>query len=283
MAGASDGLGGDRHVSRAWVLGTLLGWTFLARLDAVFLVAAYLAWYVMKVRRWQSVVNLLLAVAIWTVPYVAANWYFFGSIEPVSGWMKSSFPEIYIAHKTLVWNGFSRTALWGYNLALGWIPILLSLGMAAMARNTLRSARDLLAVFALGGLGQCLYVSLFARAFTAWLWYYVLPMMLIGLVGAVIWNEITALFRWNSESTLARYGSIAVGVLAIVFFVAKRAAQKAIGQHRFCRSTSNTSLTHSRPAESSAARFWLAIIRGIRPFDRQIISLPPTCSPAIAS
>jgi hypothetical protein len=172
---------GSRWID-ALAIGLAAGAVFLARLDMVFLIAVYYLWlFATK----QDIKFFLLAFAITVtiaVSYILTNIWFFGGAVPVSGWLKSSFPNLSIYGIDYMRLG---TTLSGYNLLFGVVPILASTVMLFFLRRHLDSKRRLIWVLWGGSVLHLIYTTAFARGATQWLWYYVLPFMLGVFVLAV--------------------------------------------------------------------------------------------------
>jgi len=78
-----------------WLFGFLLSLLFLARLDNIFIIPFFGIYY------WKqnffsikNLCNILIGFSILSVPYLYSNYYYFESIIPISGKIKSSFPYI---------------------------------------------------------------------------------------------------------------------------------------------------------------------------------------------
>jgi len=159
-----------------WV-GSMAGLTVLARLDAIFVVGVLMAG--VAIERPPSLrrgLTLALGASILLVPYLVANAVFFGGLMPVSGWMKSSFPEVFL--KGIEPRGLSTT-VFGYGV-IGIVSLLV--GAIALARRVSRgTARGgILLPLLVGSALHFGYVALFTRSHTGWYWYYVTNAVLLG-------------------------------------------------------------------------------------------------------
>jgi len=95
---------GSSAIKHAFVFGLLLGLTILARLDMVFLLGiiyAFVLWQVLfntkRTDKIQLIMQFLVSVIAFvlvTVPYFVYNKTQFGSVMPISGQLKNSFPYI---------------------------------------------------------------------------------------------------------------------------------------------------------------------------------------------
>lgn len=94
---------------RAALLGIVLGCMLLARLDMIFIALCLLGWFV---RRWlligvrsRSLAAVLICALVATAvvgPYLVFNYLKFGSVMPISGALKSSFPHSALGSNTLL-------------------------------------------------------------------------------------------------------------------------------------------------------------------------------------
>jgi hypothetical protein len=163
-------------------LGILSGLVFLSRLDSIFFLIPFYVWYLIQRRSISKFLILILTSALIAAPYLWANLHFFGSMVPVSGWIKSSFPGIYLGGLHL--SG-SSSALFGYNIILGIVPMVISTSIIFFDLKTIsKSENSIIIVLALGAVLHFLYVVLFTRDFTLWAWYYVLPIMALSFSAA---------------------------------------------------------------------------------------------------
>jgi len=189
--------------TRAWVLvvlhGALLGAACLARLDTVFLSVAFgvLGLHAAWMRRFpwdddaapvRSRADALaatagvLAVAVaMVVPYLGWNLAQFGHLQPVSGFVKSTFP-----HPRPHW-----AYLWMYKE----FTLLLVLGLVFFVASLRRGASVWLRILGLFGLAAALHMA-WTVLFMGWgvdRWYFVL-LVPVGLLG----------IPWLVEEAMAR-------------------------------------------------------------------------------
>jgi hypothetical protein len=108
-------LGFDRR--RAALLGVIVGFVLLARLDMIFVAVALLGCGVRyalaresRDRAIAATVVCGLATAVVVAPYVALNYWKFAAVMPISGALKSSFPHIGLNQYTLARVGSMGTA-----------------------------------------------------------------------------------------------------------------------------------------------------------------------------
>ncbi len=186
-------------------LGAAIALAFLARLDSMFLVAAILIWGFAMRRPARPLIVAGLIAAVFVVPYLLYNRSVFGGLMPVSGWMKSTFPEPFI-------KGFNlkglRTSFGGYSFLFGVLP--LAGGLAAMfgAYRKLRGAEHLLTALTAGVLLHFLYIFCFTRSHTLWYWYYVQSVLLGSIAVCVLTNY------WPGGKRLANACGLSIIVVA---------------------------------------------------------------------
>ncbi|HWX32518.1 MAG TPA: hypothetical protein VNZ53_34445 [Steroidobacteraceae bacterium] len=113
---------------RAALLGIILGCVLLARLDMIFIALYVFAWLARRCfpieTRSRAVAAFLvcaLAAAAVVGPYLVFNFLQFGSVMPISGALKSSFPHIALGANTLPRIAAVGSAnLVSAALAIGW-------------------------------------------------------------------------------------------------------------------------------------------------------------------
>ena len=202
----------------ALLAGLLLGFVFLARLDSIFFVIAYATWYVWRVRQAKLILYVAVAASVVAVPYLIANYVFFGSAMPVSGWMKSSFPTVHI-------RGFGTwgfiASLFGYSIFWGIVPMVFSLLVLATIRSIPPALKQVAWVLLAGTVGQFFYIALFTLEATAWSWYYIIPMVLGAICAGIAWRNLILVVPQRMGSIAqARWAGNAVSTLVVALFVA---------------------------------------------------------------
>lgn len=206
--------GGFESRGRALLTGVVAAMVFLSRLDAVFLVGCFFIWF-MAVGKSRSrvVVSALVCGAI-SGAYVLSNEVFFGGAVPISGWLKSSFPHLYM--RGFEYWGNLRLAILGYYVAFGLAPLIFSMFAALLCRKWIRGPRTVILAF-LGGVAlHFLHVALFVKEGSYWYWYYVIPVILGTM-------SLCYLLEWAAESW-PRASRSAVIVLSAAVFVLSTAA-----------------------------------------------------------
>lgn len=157
-------------------LGLLLGLACLARLDSVFLLAAFAVFALRDPRepkllgRAQRAVEPLAVAGLVLAPYLIWNLSVFGHLQPISGAMKSSFPHPELRLEP--WRAFPEFAL------------LLLAGAAFLILAIRRPDRwmGVLGLFGLAALLHALYTALFmAWGVDVWHFTLLLPIALLGV------------------------------------------------------------------------------------------------------
>lgn len=175
---------GDSRQRSSWgLIGVAAATVFLARLDSVFFVATFFAWYSLAFRRFGDGVRAGLVAAVLVIPYLGVNHEFFGGWTPVSGWLKSTFPSV---HLTGLEGSRLHTTLSNYQVVFGILPILASGLLLAHLRPRLSAPEGIVYPLWTGAFLHWTYTSLFTAGLTWWYWYYVLPVFL-GSVCLGLW------------------------------------------------------------------------------------------------
>jgi hypothetical protein len=189
------------------VSGALLGLAVLARLDNVFPAATLAASALLLAPRrgarlpWRRTLALSLPLIAVVAPYLALNQLLFGHVVPISGAIKSTFP-----------NPTPSLAALG---PLGKITTLAAIvsTLASVAPGWKRSERLLLVGLGSGVLLHALYICLFTDHYTFWRWYYVAGVLNLALFLCLLlgWAE-----RQPPPSRIATLVPVASAGLAFV-------------------------------------------------------------------
>ena len=183
----------------ALLLGASLGFSLLARLDNVFFVAAVAiaaAWTATRSAsaRAATLVWVALPALALALPYLAWNVVSFGHIVPISGAIKSTFPEFRPDLRNLGTLGLM-------SLAGGVVATFV------LARcGTLDLRRAALWPLAVGVLAHALYIVGYTDHNTHWSWYYVPGVVLLAFLLAIAADGLARLFRpraWKTVATAA--------------------------------------------------------------------------------
>jgi hypothetical protein len=197
-------------------LGLCLGLAFLARLDNVFFVAAAAgtaAWSSARrpAARLAALAWIALPVLALALPYLAWNRAVFGHFVPISGAIKSTFPD---ARPNL-----RNLGTLGLITLIGAVAACLSL-----ARDAPRLRRLALGPLAAGVLAHAIYIVVYTDHHTHWSWYYVAGVILLAFLlcieadalsrrvrprafGAAAALLVVALTLWGLVRGWARYAN----------------------------------------------------------------------------
>ena len=129
--------------------------------------------------------------------YVLSNMVYFGGAMPISGWLKGSFPHLFI--RGFVSCPFPRLQLamiGGYSLLLGWMPLVVGLLTLVVCRPMERMQRVFLLLLLGGASVQGSYIALFTRSHTLWPWYYVMPLTLLATALGILVARWKAYHAW---------------------------------------------------------------------------------------
>ena len=202
----------DARINKAAAFrtGIWLGLVVLARLDSIFLAFVVFSdelYHLGRKPRGPQLTRLLLiaqAFLLLLVPYLGYNGHAFGHFVPVSGWVKSSFPE-------LGWQpGFLNDPVLA-TLVLVSIGYLLWLAAASRKTGTaVPPYRRCLAFLSATILLQTAYMALFLKAGGIWQWYFTLFYLLIPMLIA---EPVHCLL--GAMSQRINYGLLGMLVIAI--------------------------------------------------------------------
>jgi len=175
----------ERPVPRdSILLGVLIGLTVLARLDNAFLAVAMLVGIARSRVRGPSRIGTVARVAVPAtlvmLPYLLWNLIGFGHVVPISGAIKSTFPNVVGDIRNLG--------------ALGLVTCVIALaaGAAALFGRAGGGRRLVMGVMSAGALAQGLYIVLFTNHNTHWSWYYVPGTLLATLVACIVADAAVA-------------------------------------------------------------------------------------------
>lgn len=203
---------------RPGVFGSCLAFLTLARLDHLFVAAAIYAVIAWRERWWRSTASLrsgLILTGGFALPLLVClvmNSFFFGSIVPVSGELKSTFPWPTIqnartaAHVLGSFFGAPRPPIFDF-----WRIFQLAVpGMAALlAPFLLRRDRAFLLGTSLGVLMLASYNFLFVQTYGQGHWYMPLGTLLVSLIALDVSDH------WFADVRPTRVAAI-VGVAMLI-------------------------------------------------------------------
>jgi hypothetical protein len=193
--------------------GLVASLVFMARLDSVFLLPPLYLWYLKKTGSMAKLSLATVSFASVVTPYLVYNRLVFGSIVPMSGWLKSTFPVVH--WRGLVISGLAST-LSGYNLFFGLVPLGLAILITFRHRKEMRTdqALSIVVVFVSGALLHALYIFFFCLG--GWYWYHVLPMTTFALALGLVLAEAT-----YKPPTTEKWMALAVVACLIVSLVVR--------------------------------------------------------------
>ncbi len=190
----------------------------LSRLDNLFVIMALHGALWLRPGHRRAQLWALLPLAAW----LAVNAAQFGALVPVSGLLKSTFPQICA-------NGLQRdginTAFSGYNLVFGWLPLLATAAVAVRLRRRAPAVAQLLAALAVGCAGHAAYTALFTHHVGSWLWHYTVPVVMGAWALAAVAQHLVAI-RWRP---LAIAAMTLLPALAVAGYAARAATRAQTG------------------------------------------------------
>jgi len=190
------------------LLGLILGLGVAARLDLIFLGAAFYSWFLIKrLFSWRSFGLVSLGFGLPLIIIAGLNLYFGGSIMPVSGALKSSFPGL-----TADW----LANLWRLKIFL--IATLIMCGYL-IHRYLIKvgSPELIIPILGMAVIGLYVYNALFMAGIGAW--YGVLPVFTIAIIISLLLRDMSPLRRWLSSL-------VAIAAIVIIVSHFYFAAQK---------------------------------------------------------
>jgi len=212
------------------LLGLLLAFVFLARLDGVFIVLAtfaaiVLSWFGQTER--ASIVTLLRklivtgGIALVTVaPYLIWNIVRFGHMVPISGALKSSFPHVSFSARRLE---HLSTRLGLMQIALSTIAILVCVLIPAsksITGQTRRRVPAILWVIYAASLAHLANSLLFMNWAVHW-WHYASYAPMTVILIAVAFDRLSTRLRFTAIASACCVGLVASGSAAALYWDAK--------------------------------------------------------------
>jgi len=95
-------------------------------------------------------------MALLILPYLLSNYYYFGGLSPVSGWLKSSFPHIFLGKPS------GPNSFFGYNIVAGVVPVIIAVIFFPILKVR-GSVRNLIMVLLTGSILHFFYTAFFTR------------------------------------------------------------------------------------------------------------------------
>ncbi len=128
------------------------------------------------------VFRTFVPLVVLLVPYLLSNYYYFGGFTPVSGWLKSSFPHIFLN------NPIGMNSFFGYNAVAGVFPIVTAIFIFLIIR--LRGPIcKLIKVLLVGSILHFVYTAFFTRFHTMYWWYYIPHILLLSCSAAALYKQ----------------------------------------------------------------------------------------------
>lgn len=207
---------GARQISKNMIFGFLMACIFLVRLDQVFIVIAFFGvdlW--IRLAQRQRTYEVFKAVSIQAFftfllvgPYLLANYFYFGSLVPVSGLKKHQgmsgiqfvdgflFPFRVISEKTHLHLGI----IWVASLIIA----TLALKLCVSKRKTIfRMENGVILGFLTGVLARWIYLRIFMRESVDVSWYWVPEYLAASLcIGFGITYMSGRVWRWRPHWVL---------------------------------------------------------------------------------
>ena len=155
-----------KNKKNEFIFGFLCSLVFLVRLDNVFIIA-FLGLYFWKEKNYSitSLSKMLISFSVLVLPYLFSNYYYFGDLVPISGKVKSSFPDIQ------------------ETMSLGYLPrifFVITIFYLLLLFFKPTNYKPLKVYFALGSLVFLFYNLVFQSQLGQW--YYVPQMILTSLL-----------------------------------------------------------------------------------------------------
>jgi len=154
-----------------FLFGILLGLTILSRLDLVFFGLLTTSYIVIKHRNLiisspKKLIYFILGGLLIVIPYFIYNEFTFGAITPISGALKSSFPNI----------NFSLHNIFPYGIVTSFFA-LIALAIATISKS--KKSNFIFILLSLSTLMHSAYLVMFQDAMT---WYYITGFLVTALV-----------------------------------------------------------------------------------------------------
>jgi hypothetical protein len=212
------------------LLGILLAAVFLSRLDAIFIVFAFLAVQAVSGIRGRTRLHAVLPAiktgivfTLVTAPYLIVNKVYFGSIVPVSGVKKTNvsshlFDDIFALFNNMLAAAANKlgVATWVVGLGIAAVAILAVLTfLRPSGRSVLSSAGrgGVLAALAAGVLARGAYLLVFVDEYSRVPWYWVPEYVLAAVVVGIV---VTSFVRRYRSAPISR-PIVVFTVTAVVF------------------------------------------------------------------
>ena len=199
----------DQRQVKWFLVGALSALVILSRLDTVFTIASLVFLLLVYKRKLSAPVAVSSVCAVLIIPYLASNYFIFGHIVPVSGYTKSSFPDVNFTGFT--WSsGPGALEFQGYSVAYGIVPILLALALWPIYKN--EKLKFVISTILGGAILQFAQIALFASSAHNQFWYYLLPIMAAAIAVA----RLLSLPLWQRSHVLRHLPATVIAPLLLV-------------------------------------------------------------------
>ena len=206
----------DDSLGRQARIGAVLGLAILARLDNVFVAAAYFAGRLLLRRHTRQETGWLAAgacaAACTVAPYLATNAWYFGHVMPISGAIKSTLPHVTFAPHAVGKLGLLLTAISAASLVWLWRRRHDPISVPLWSLNT-------------GTILLTGYLVFATRHQTTWHRYYVPSALNLALMLPLAIDAVKASVSFRLPSGAARTCGLALLAGLLVLVAAKNWVQ----------------------------------------------------------
>lgn len=243
---------GSQKTTNNILLGVLLFAVFMARLDTIFIVFAFLlVQLVFGVRNagWRRgifpVLKTGIVFTLISAPYLIANKVYFGSIVPVSGVKKTGGSPHLLENIYALWQNMAGSV--ANKLGVPTLIVVLAVVMAAggivwlclrpAGRHVLTrvGGNVVLTALLIGILARCVYLLLFFDEYTRVPWYWVPEYLLVAVAVGNIITLLVELFqlKWVERRSVVYGVAIVLFVGGCIYLVKDAAAFQRTNQIQY--------------------------------------------------
>ena len=200
-------------------LGVFTGLLFLSRLDMLYTVfGIFITLWVRRGLYAPPIFAGLVSLAT-VLPYLLFNIFVYDGLTPVSGWLKTSFPDIQLLlhYRPLTYYGGFHLEWVGYNVIIGVFPIILAILTVIFLRRQEGFIHKFPYFLLMGTLLHFIYTSCFTRFATEWYWYYGAHQLLLAF--SLAWLAKS----WRIPRNLIIVTGVALVIMVSGLLVFKRA------------------------------------------------------------
>lgn len=187
-----------------WVkAGIFSGFAVLARLDNIFVVGSLFLLGLLNHQHWNGKMTLrkmaILGFSFSCVvaPYLLYNFIEYGHLVPISGAIKSTFPEVTGNLDNL--GKFGKITL----------PFALASVLLSFYPGLTRLQRTLLQVYGVGTFLHAGYVVLFTDHYTFWPWYYVTGVLNLAFLSVIVLQRgLSFIEKYTTDRVITSFGNL---------------------------------------------------------------------------